>query len=68
MNFVRIHDCYIRGGLSPIRFSQSTTINPEVTEIGVDTISITDNIVENTTITCIELLDVSYSTLEIARN
>lgn len=69
MNFVKINGCQFEGNISPVRFNQNVEIDPENIDIGVDTISITNNtFLNNKRATCFVFADVSYNVLEVYGN
>ena len=68
MQAVTVNGCRINGRLSPIRFYQSTDVNPDEVDIGVDVISITNNTVCDCRASCFVLQDVSFNMLNVSDN
>lgn len=68
MNFVRMSGCHVIGSISPIRFYQNVDTNPEEVDIGIDVISITNNVFKDNKSTCFIFSDVSHNLLEVAGN
>lgn len=68
MQAVTVNGCCINGRISPIRFYQSTDVNPDEVDIGVDVISITNNTVCDCRASCFVLQDVSFNTLNVSDN
>ena len=68
MDFVEMENCTTLGNVSPFRFQQDITVNPNEVNLGVDVIRIVNNTVRNCRASFAIFSDVSFDLLEVSGN
>lgn len=68
MQFVKMNGCHIFGKISPFRFSQSSDVNPDIVNIGIDYISICNNEFYDISCSAFVFRNVSFNTAEVKGN